>query len=195
MQLFQRLRWYIQLSQFLSTRFPWQLSWWRDLKWRTRGSPGREQHKWEWSQSLFQPTPPPNTWHNTRKSYYHFHWMCFKKFYRNDVKHWCIKYLGKVNKQSTIWEVQERQRPQEGESICWEFHCEAGEPTAHIEPKSKKEYSWQKSKDIESQIFSWKAPFWASLSILYDLPAVLCSRCEYTDCFSDSLVPDRIIAV
>ena len=116
-------------------------------------------------------------------------------FYRNDVKHWCIKYLGKVNKQSTIWEVQERQRPQEGESICWEFHCEAGEPTAHIEPKSKKEYSWQKSKDIESQIFSWKAPFWASLSILYDLPAVLCSRCEYTDCFSDSLVPDRIIAV
>ena len=64
--------------------------------------------------------------------------MCFKKFYRNDVKHWCIKYLGEVNRQSTIWEVQERQRPQEGESICWEFHCEAGEPTAHIEPKSKK---------------------------------------------------------
>ena len=53
----------------------------------------------------------------------------------NDVY---IKYLLIENKQSTIWEVQERQRPQEGESICWEFHCEAGEPTAHIEPKSKK---------------------------------------------------------
>ena len=53
----------------------------------------------------------------------------------NDVY---IKYLRIENKQTTIWEVQERQRPQEGESICWEFHCEAGEPTAHIEPKSKK---------------------------------------------------------
>ena len=62
-----------------------------------------------------------------------------------------------------------------------------------LSPSLKKNILGKKSKDIEDNILV-KGAF-LRLSVLKHLPAVLCSRCECTDCFSDSLVPDRIIAV
>ena len=62
-----------------------------------------------------------------------------------------------------------------------------------LSPSLKKNILGKKSKDIEDNILV-KGAF-LRLSVLNHLPAVLCSRCECKDCFSDSLVPDRIIAV